>query len=128
MAKKILIKKSSERGAETGSNFYPLFDYYASKGNFPNNSHTYFEDKQSAFTGSQNGYTSKFRWPIDYDDTLNRFEFEEGLVVNKASIYDKNEIIRIRFCSIKEYYEMKESGDLEKYGVYLDFDPKAYDE
>ena len=125
MTKKILIKNSPERGAETGSNFYPLFDYYASKGNFPNNSHTYFEDKQSAFTGSQNGYTSDFRWPIDYDDMLNRFEFENGLIVRKASIRDEDGAFYISFCSIEEYYEMKEAGELDE---YLDFDPKVYDE
>ena len=78
--KKIFIKNVP--GEEK---FYPILDYLASIGNIPENGD--YPKNKNVFLDLRGGtLVCSMRKPVDFDDVLSRFEFDEGIIAEGGII------------------------------------------
>jgi len=71
---KIKIKSAPEENEPAESHFYPILEYLALKGNYP--------DIEQKFSHDKSGVTCYMTESVDFTDLLNHFEFPESITVN----------------------------------------------
>jgi len=92
--KKIKLKIKPDDG-QRGSHLFPLLDYFASKGIFPEKGN--YPDDKNIFEVNRDSSICRMNGEIDYQDMLDKIEFSEFITVDAESglIYDHGNSIEI---------------------------------